>query len=58
MDAKGKDLTIIAKEGCVNIDPALVDELLDETVQKFLDEYEERWCVSNKQQRCLPRWER
>ena len=42
MDAKRKDLKTLAKEGRVNIDPALVDELLDEAVQKLLDEYAER----------------
>ena len=30
---------MLAKEGRVNIDPELVDELLDEAVQKILDEY-------------------
>ena len=54
MDIKRKDLKTLAKEGRVNIDPGLVDELLDEAVQKLLDEYAER-CESNKRQRCLPR---
>ena len=39
MDTKRKDLKLLAKEGRVNIDPGLVDELLDEIVQKLLDEY-------------------
>ena len=42
MDAKRKDLKTLAKEGRVNIDPTLVDNLLDEAVQKLLDEYAER----------------
>ena len=42
MDAKRKDLKTLAKEGRVNIDPELVDDLLDEAVQKLLDEYAER----------------
>ena len=42
MDAKRKDLKTLAKKGRVKINPALVDELLDEAVQKLLDEYEER----------------
>ena len=42
MDAKRKDLKTLGKEGRVNIDPELVDELLDEAVQKLLDEYAER----------------
>ena len=42
MDAKRKDLKTLAKEGRVNIDPGLVDELLDEAVQKLLNEYAER----------------
>ena len=39
MEAKRKDLKLLTKEGCVNIDPELVDELLDEAVQKPLDDY-------------------
>ena len=42
MDAKRKDLKTFVKEGRVNIDPGLVDELLDEAVQKLLDEYAEK----------------
>ena len=42
MDARRKDLKTLAKEGRVNIDPTLVDELLDEAVQKLLNEYAER----------------
>ena len=48
MEAKHRDLRTLAKEGCVNIDPKLVDELLDETVQKLLDEYAEK--VAQQQQ--------
>ena len=42
MEAKRKELKILAKEGRVSIDPELVDELFDEAVQKLLDEYAER----------------
>ena len=39
MDAKRRDLRTLAKEGYVNIDQKLVDELLDEAVQKLVDGY-------------------
>ena len=39
MEATRKDLKLLAKEGRVNIDPELVDELLDEAIQKLLDDY-------------------
>ena len=42
------ELRTLAKEGYVNIDSKLVDELLDETVQKLLDEYAEK--VAQQQQ--------
>ena len=42
MDAKRKDLKTLAKEGRVNVDPELVDELMDEAVQKLLNEYAEK----------------
>lgn len=42
MEAKRKDLKTLAKEGRVNIDPELVDELSDEAVQKLLDDYEKK----------------
>ena len=42
MEAKREDLKLLAKEGRVNIDPELVDELMDEAIQKLLDEYAEK----------------
>lgn len=39
MDAKRADLQNLAKDGLVNVDPELVDELMSEAVQKLLDDY-------------------
>ena len=48
MDAKRNDLKKLAKEGLVDVNPELVDDLMDEVVQKYFDDYEEE---SNKRQR-------
>lgn len=42
MDAKRKDLKKLAEEGFIYLDPGLVDNLLDEAVDKYLKDFEDQ----------------
>ena len=42
MDVKRKDLKKLAKEELVDVDPNLIDDLMDESVEKYLDDYEKK----------------
>ena len=42
MDAKRKDLKKLAKEELVDVDPNLIDDLMDESVEKYLDDHEKK----------------
>ena len=42
MDAKRQDLKKLAIQGYVDINPELVDELMDDTVQRLLDDFSKK----------------
>ena len=48
MFEKRKDLKKLAKEGLVDIDPEMIDSLLDEAVDKYLKDFE--YQVKHKEQ--------
>ena len=42
MDTKRKDLRKLATEGLIDLDPKLIDSLMDDAVEKYLDDYVEK----------------
>lgn len=45
MEAKKKDLKKLAKDDLIDIDPEIIDELMDEAVEKILDDLENLFVI-------------